>query len=270
MKRGIPLTQSGVSDFSVYQPDRVRPLMRAIKWELEAFQGREVPYEDLAAYAGQATSSVFDKLQRAQQPQIEALLRWIERLPETARNRLISLACRQYPTLEHPRLSHDLAQVSLLKTLLHQPNGFTVIQGGNPGMRTFLITALGHTCGMLEPERRRTCGIDAHESDWFVPVDDVIYLHNVLDPDRLRECVRLAWPQIAGLKSRLTVLNGVWAAAQEFGAEIAQLALRRHMVVADETRLKPERLVRRDLVPIHTLTVTADKEDLLRVLVLRI
>jgi len=128
MKSNDPPTQPGPVEFSRYQPDRVRSLMRAIKGALEAVQGREISYEDLASYAGQATSSVFDKLQRTQQPQVEALLGWIERLPETTRNHLINSACRCCPTLDHPRLNHDIAQVSRLKTILHQANGLTVVQ----------------------------------------------------------------------------------------------------------------------------------------------
>ena len=244
--------------------------MRAIKADLEALQGREIPYEDLASYAGQASSSVFDKLQRAQQPQIEALLGWMERLPEPTRNHLINSACRCYPTLDSPRLKHDPAQVSHLKSLLHQANGFTVVQGGNDGLRTFLVTALGHTCSILEPERRRVCGIDAHEPDWFVPVEDVVYLHNLLDLGRLRECFNKAWPAIVEMKSRLTILSGVWSVAQGLEAEIYQLALRRHLMVADEVRFKPDELARRTVVPIHILTVTEERESRVRVGVQRV
>jgi hypothetical protein len=244
--------------------------MRAIKAELQVLQGREIPYEDLASYAGQATSSVFDKLQRTEQPQVEALLGWIERLPEPTRNHLMNSACRCYPTLDSPRLNHDPAQVSRLKTLLRQANGLTVVQGGNEGLRTFLVTALGHTCGMVEPERRHVCGVDVHEPDWFVPVDGVIYLHNLLDLSRLREYIHRAWPVIAGMKSRLTILNGVWAAVQDREAEVNQLALRRHVIVADDLRFKPEDLACRAVTPTHVLAVIEEKECRLRILVQRI
>jgi hypothetical protein len=239
--------------------------MRAIKGELDALQVREISYEELASYAGQARSSVFDKLQRSDQPQIEALLGWIERLPEHTRNSLINSACRCYPTLDSPRLSHDPTQISRLKTLLHQSSGLTVVQGGNEGLRTFLVTALGHTCGVLEPERRRVCGIDVHEPDWFVPIEDVIYLHNLLDPSRLRECLHRAWPAIAEMKSRLTILNGIWVVAHDLEGEINQLALRRHVVVADEIRFRVEDLARRGIGPIHVLTVNEEKESRVRV-----
>ncbi|MCL5096141.1 MAG: hypothetical protein M1608_01130 [Candidatus Omnitrophica bacterium] len=148
------------------------------------------------------------------------MLGWLERLPEPTRNHLINSACRCYPTLSSPRLDHDPAQVSRLKTLLHQANGFTVVQGANEGLRTYLVTALGHTCSMLEPERQRVCGIDAHKPDWFVPVDDVIYFHNCLDSKGIRECVNRIWPVISGMKSRLTILNGVWSAVRELDAKI--------------------------------------------------
>ena len=60
MKNNVTPGQPSSDEFLPYQPDRVRSLMRAIKGELDALQGREIPYEDLAGYAGQATSSVFD------------------------------------------------------------------------------------------------------------------------------------------------------------------------------------------------------------------
>lgn len=270
MRSNVSPGQPGSADSAPYDPDRVRPLMRAIKGELEALQGREIPYEELAAYAGQARSSVFDKLQRTEQPQVEALFRWIERLPESVRIRLINSACRCYPTLDSPRLIHDPAQVSYLKTLLRQANGLTVVQGGNEGLRTFLVTALGHTCTMLEPERRRVCGIDAHEPDWFVPVEDVMYLHNMLDPVRLRESVRKAWPIIAEMRSRLTILNGVWLAVRELGEEMNQLALRRHLLMADETRFRPEDLIQRRITPVHLLTVLEERENRIRMTVQRL
>jgi hypothetical protein len=269
MKSNVSPGQPGSGDFAPYEPDRVRPLMRAIKGELEALQGREIPYEELASYAGQARSSVFDKLQRAEQPQVEALLRWIERLPESVRIRLINSACRCCPTLDSPRLNHDPAQVSRLKTLLRQANGLTVIQGGTEGLRTFLVTAMGHTCTMLEPERRRVCGIDAHEPDWFVPVEDVTYLHNMLDPVRLRESTRKAWPILAEMRSRLTILNGVWPAVRELREEMNQLALRRHLLLSDETRFRPEDLLQRGITPTHLLTVIEEKENRIRVTIQR-
>lgn len=244
--------------------------MRAIKGELEALQGREIPYEELAAYAGQSRSSVFDKLQRAEQPQVEALLRWIERLPESVRMRLVNSACRCYPTLESPRLNHDPAQVSHLKTLLRQSNGLTILQGGNDGLRTFLVTAMAHTCTILEPERRRVCGIDAHEPDWFVPVEDVLYLHNLLDHVRLRERVRSAWPVIAEMRSRLTILNSVWQGIRERREEMSQLALRRHLILADETRFSPEDVMRWRITPTHLLMLMEEKETRIRVTVQRL
>ena len=129
----------------------------------------------MASYAGQATSSIFDKLHRTEQPQVEAILAWIERVPEATRNKLLNSACRCYPTLDSSRLNHDPAQVSRLKTLLRHAGELTVVQGGSEGLRTFVVTPLGHARGMLEPERRQVCGIDIHEPDWFVPVDGVTH-----------------------------------------------------------------------------------------------
>jgi hypothetical protein len=152
-------SEPGVSP-SRYRPNRVRKLRRAIKGELDAFQGRVIPYKDLAIYASQAKCSVFDKFQKDQQPQVEALLGWLERLPETTRNRLINSACRAYLTIENARLAHDPTQVSNLRVLLPQTNGLTIISGGDGGLRTFVTTALGHSHGRLQAETPNVFGLD--------------------------------------------------------------------------------------------------------------
>jgi len=108
-------------------------MMRAIKAELEAFQGRTLSFEQLASYTGEAASTAFDKLHRTHQPQVESLIRLLERLPQESRRRLVERVCRCYPTFCHPRIAHDPVQVSDLKSLLGQRTGFTMLQGASAG-----------------------------------------------------------------------------------------------------------------------------------------
>jgi hypothetical protein len=122
-----------------------------------------------------------------------------------------------------------------------------------------------HLDGSLPPT-----GIDVHQPDWFERVDDVIYLHNLLDPTRLRESVIRAWPAVAGMKSRLTILNGAWSVARELEADVLQLAVRRHLIVTDHGRSKPEEMPRPAATPTHILTVSEEKENRIRVLVQRV
>ena len=80
-------------------PDRVRSLLCYLKRELEQFQGRDIPYDELGRYAGQAGGPVFEKLLKSQHPQVEALLGWLEHLPADRYCRLLADACRCLP---HP------------------------------------------------------------------------------------------------------------------------------------------------------------------------
>jgi hypothetical protein len=59
---------------------RARTLLRDTKLALEQFQRREIPYDELGRYAGQAGSTVFDKLLKPDHPQLEALIGWLEHL----------------------------------------------------------------------------------------------------------------------------------------------------------------------------------------------
>src|ERR1700739_4559171 len=112
-----------------WQTERVRTLWRSIKSELTKIQCREISYDEIKSYVGLAKSSAFDIFQRINQPQIEALLCLLDRLPEGSRTRLITEACRCFPSLQDTRLSHDPTQVSMLKTLLSLPSGLALIQG---------------------------------------------------------------------------------------------------------------------------------------------
>jgi hypothetical protein len=141
-----------------YRPDRVRPLLRDLQMELERFQRRQIQYDELGRYAGQGASTVFNKLQKNDHPQIEALLGWLERLPEEVRCGILGKFWRCFPSLEHKRLGHDPVQVSSMKALLRQPAGLTFATGSNAGVRTFVTSALGHGSLMLGPaDTTRTC-----------------------------------------------------------------------------------------------------------------
>jgi hypothetical protein len=250
---------------AAYHPDRVRSLMRGIKAELECLHGRRIPLDELGYYVDRSASTVFDKFEKPRQPQVEALLRLLERLPEATRSRLLNQVCRCFPTLDHARIAHDPAQVSHLKSLLLQPNGFSMLQGGNDGARTFVLCALAHTCLMLEPVHAQVCGLDTHLPDWFVPVPGVNYAPNLLHPERLRAWISTQWPAIRSARGKLMLLNGVWSAAPELHDEIARLAQRCHVVVANGER--PEKLLCWPAVPNHILRVSLEHDPSIRIVI---
>lgn len=82
------------------------------------------------------------------------------------------------------------------------------------------------------------------------------------------------WPARAGPgfgASTRSRLGGEFGAdGQELQAELLELALRRHIVVAEETRIDLQTLQRGDVSPIHVITVTEDKDARIRVVCRRV
>ena len=239
-------------------------MMRAIKAELEAFQGRTLSFEQLASYTGEAASTAFDKLHRTRQPQVESLIRLLERLPQESRRRLVERVCRCYPTFCHPRIAHDPVQVSDLKSLLGQRTGFTMLQGASAGDRTFVFTAIGHENDRLGPERRIVCGVDVSRADWFVEVADLTYTGNILAKDQLVKAIRQAWTELPEVADGLMLLNGVWGNMPGLREEILKRALNCHVVVADEPRSERGQFGNRVPRPLHMIEIFTEPDARIR------
>ena len=262
---------SEAKDFSCahshYRPERARTLMRSVKNQMESFAGRVIEYDELAYYSGQSTSAVFDKLQRTTQPQIEAFLGWVERLPEANRNQSISQVCRCFPTLQNRRLSFDPTQVSHLTKLIQQPCGLTLIEAANAGLRTFMVTALAHSRCSQASDPLAACGIDVHLPDWFVPVQYVNYLGNELDRAKLRVIVPHLWSALKHIEGRMIVLNGIWPAARGFEEDIVNRSEHCHVVIADDASHNLCRLAKRAKSPFHQIFGSEEKDGRIRVVI---
>lgn len=226
---------------NAFTSTRARALLRATRCEMECQLHRDLSYAELGCYAGQAASTVFDKLQTTDHPQVESLLRWLERLPAAVRANLINNACRTLPTLEHPRLAHDPVQGSRLRSLICAGRGLVLITGGDDGARTFVAAALGHTCLSLEPCHRSVVGLDRYCPDWFVPVEGVQYLG---DPQQ-------ALPDISRFEIRteqgaVVILNGILDLRQGLLERCFEMAARNLVFVAEDPdvlrRVIPENL----------------------------
>jgi hypothetical protein len=246
------------------RPERVLLLMRTIKAELEGFQGRTLSFEELASYTGEAASTLFDKLHRPHQPQVESVIRLLERLPEENRSRLLESVCRCYPTLCHPRIAHDPVQVSNMKSLLRQRTGFTVLQGRAAGDRAFVFTALGHENDRFGPERRTVGGIDIGRPDWFVEVTGLTYTGDILAKDQLAEAIRQAWTELSAVDDCLVLLNGVWSQVPDLRQQIIQRATNCHVVVADESRLGREEFGARLPCPLNVVHIVTEPDTRIR------
>lgn len=264
MNKRISNPTTGKLGYPIYQPDRARFLLRAVKAELEKMHGREISYGELGHYTNQAPSTVFNRLQRPQHPAIEGLLCWLERIPEDMRSALIRHACRCLPHLNHPRLNFDAGQVSGLRALLQQTVGLSIITGENDGVRTFILTALGHDVVMSEAGPDSVGGLDRHRPDWFVPLNQVCYFHE-LKGSCLRTAILDRWSKLAQAEKRLVLLNSVCSAIPDHLGEIRSLAEKCHVVIAEEPGWGVPEPIRPSRAPVNILTVSLLKEERIRV-----
>ncbi|MDR3565933.1 MAG: hypothetical protein P4N59_31475 [Negativicutes bacterium] len=217
---------------SLYRPARVRELFRSTKLALEQFHQREISFEELGRYSAQAGSTVFEKLQKDEHPQVEAILGWLEHLPEDVRGRLINGVCRAFPHLEDRRLGHNPGQVSSLRSLLKQPVGLTLIIG-NDGLRTWLTSALGNSSLMLGRDHRLVSGIDRSLPDWFVPVEGITYLNAPLPELPSPESILKAWSTCTAGERKVVLLNGIITLKPDLRLEVLKLAAQRNVFVAE-------------------------------------
>ncbi len=192
--------------------------------------------------------------------QLVAYFCLLEQLTPAERHRVVDESCRDLPLLDHPRLRHNPITVSALKNLLSQPSGLTLITGGTAHQRTFLLTAFGHSFRRADRLHRGPVGIDLHRPDWFVPVESLTYISTTKHPPDLVHTVGAVWSTIRSSVSPLVLLNDVWATAPRLHNEILAMAMRKHVVSADQDVLSGRDLALARVQPIHVLTVPAARE----------
>ena len=250
----------------VYRPARVRELLRSTKLALEQFHRREISFEELGRYSAQAGSTVFEKLQKDEHPQIEALLGWLEHLPEDVRGRLINSICRVFPHLEDRRLGHNPGQVSSLRSLLKQPIGLTLI-GGNDGLRTWLISALGNSSLMLGSDHGLVSGIDRSLPDWFVPVEGMTYLNAPVPQSPSPKSILKAWSTCGAGGRNIVLLNGIITLEPDLRLEVLKMAAEHNVFVAEPDILTYEWFAKHApaAVQLRQLKVTLEDRDRIHV-----
>ena len=239
---------------------RVRRLLLALKVSLGRGKGSPLTFEDWGQLVSRPGNTLSSWCTDGQAYQVQALLASLERLPEPERHQLIEDACRPYPTLHHRRFAHDFVAVSNLASLLSQSCGFTAIQGGQDHLRTFLLTALGHSFHEFGAGGAAVSGLDVHRPDTFVPVVGVRYLHNPLASTETMRQILQAWPTIRNAGSGLILLNGVWSRTPELQPQVVDLARRAHVIVADQTIFPPKQPFTTLPSPVHLVTVSPARE----------
>jgi hypothetical protein len=243
----------------LFPSPRITKLLLDLKATLGQALGQSLSYDDWAQIAGRPGNTIANWCSGGPAHQLEVLLASMERLTPEERHRLLDHACRDYPTLGHPKLAHDFVACSRLATLLRQPSGLTFIQGPEH-MRTFLLSALGHSGGALDPQRAPVTGVDIHRPDHFVPVIGLSYLNNLLRASDIEREFKRIWPALGAANARLILLNGIWQHVPALQSEILDAVRESHLVIADALTLKPAGLTRYAPTPVHVVTVSPARE----------
>lgn len=236
---------------------RVTRMLRRIQPWLQSQRARMATFGEMETWTGVPENTIRGWFASQGNPTAEFMVGLLERAPANVRLEIMDEFCRDYPSLDHPRLSSDRAILSRLATLIRQPRGFTFIQGHNEEARTFVVSALGHSYWTMLQPPRRVLGLDVHAADWFVPVPGVGYLNNILPADELRRAVQPVWPSLRNGEAPLIIFNGLWSGVPEFQEKICAFAERGNVLVADEPRFEMDRRAGRFPVRMTLITVGA-------------
>ena len=245
----------------LFPAPRITKLLLDLKASLGQAEGQPLSYDEWAQIAGRPGNTLACWCAGGAAHQLEVLLASLERLTAEERHRLIDRACRDYPTLRHPKLAHDFVACSRLATLLRQASGLTLIQGAPEHMRAFVMNALGHSANALNFKKTAVAGVDNHKPDQFVPVIGVTYLDNLLRVGEIERQFKQLWPRVRAAKARLVLLNDIWRRVPELQSEILDLARTSHVVVADALTLKAGNLASLAPTPTHLITVSPAREQ---------
>jgi hypothetical protein len=242
-------------------PKRSTSCFRSLKLAVDQVVGRQLSFEELSDATGEAKSTLSNWLGGVGSPSFECVLRLLERLPDAARNQLLSSppVSRCYPTLGHPRLAYDLAAISRFTTILHQATGTTLIHGIREDLVTFLVTALGHNYYHAQLRNDAVRGFDVHAPDWFVPLPTVSYLSNTQSCDAIRQRFLSEWPTLRKHKGGMVILNGIWPQVADLYDEIFELAGQNHVIIGTTTMLTRNHMGVKMPGPAHVVTVSADR-----------
>jgi hypothetical protein len=242
-------------------PIRGNKLFERVGAAVGAARGYPLGNTEFARIIGKPESTTSLWFGASLQPHLVAWLCLIEHLMPQERHRVLDELCRDLPFLAHPRLRHNPIMVGMLKNLLAQKAGLTIVNGGSEAQRTFLLTALGHSFCRLDRLHRTPSGIDLHEPQWFVPLETVTYLRTSPEAKKTPEAIKQLWPSIRSSKNPVIVLNGVWSKVPEIGKDIISLAGQRHVIVAEQAPPVGSELTLAGNDPVHSLVVSTSREN---------
>jgi len=246
-------TAQGIAKTPAY-PFSARELLHDLRAELQANQDTLLTYHRLARIIGRSVSTTHYWLAIFLHPQVLGFMTLLERLTPEQRRDYIETHCRDFPTLDHPHLNCDPGAVRKMRSLLEQEAGLSVVVGTD-SLRTFLLTALGHTACSAGPQNS-VVGIDFHRPRRFVPVETVVYVDESTGIAQMRNLTQRLWPTMITSSARMLLLNGVWSLVPEMQEEILRCASFKHVVIAEEAI--PDLAGQKGQIPtpIHALTVS--------------
>lgn len=228
-------------------------LLENVRNLVQAERGYKLTIERFSAIIGKSTSTTGYLLGVHAHSALLAFICALERLSDSDRYRFLTKTCRVLPTVMHPHLSHAAGTVSELLEILRQQRGLTIMGGGTPASRSFVLLALGHTFPQLDTKHRTAGGLDINQPSRLVPVETMLYLRNPLETARARQAIQNVWPEIRASQSPLLLFNGVWSLVPELRNEMLNWAKRRHVIIADANPPDRSQLVRKKIKPVHVL-----------------
>ena len=227
-----------------------------VRRSLVGERGYKVTLERLGLMIGRSISTTAHWLDISDQRHVQAFICLLERLSEKERSRFLREVCRTLPAVLHPRIAHAQQTVRNLLWLLEKQQGISVLRGGAPASRRFVLTALGHTFPQVDPRHRTVGGLDTQQPDKIVPVETMVYLRSQLTRDQIRRLVCEVWPEVKSSAAPLLLLNEVWSVAPDIQESILDAAKERHVVVADSDPARLLLLAHAASAPVDVLTVS--------------
>lgn len=211
---------------------RASRLFHRLKSSLETEFERDLTQEELAEWIGEARSTVANWLSGGADPAPEAILRLIELLPAEERSRTLNQFpyVREFPTLKHPRLSHDPVAISRISTLLSQPRGTTVVLGEDDHLVTFVVTAMANFY-RTRASGNKVMGLDAHLPEWFVPVSGITYAGNLVPKTLLTETANAVFRAIASSRPGMLLFNDILGKVPDVEGKVVTLSRETHVII---------------------------------------
>jgi hypothetical protein len=193
-------------------PKTASEVIRLLKRSLDTADRKESQKYDQREFAqliGAPKSTVHDWYYGTLPKPILYFICALERLPDAQKLAVLRNLCRERFTLDHPCLSHDRQMVTLLKGLLSQAAGLTILTGLETP-RNFLFTALGNTACQIV-HLRFIAGLDFRSPTAFVPVPGVRYCPQRSGLSALTAVLENHWSSMEKSPAKIVLLNSVWS-----------------------------------------------------------